>query len=112
MAKEGFAALAGGFLKAFTGAKESAREREENDKYKKAMTQLMEIQIDQAQRTRAAQTKVGEMMGPQTVQGAPVPQFQFPEQGLGEIKTTGHTPGPSFQKPGMSFLEIMGDPGG
>src|SRR3990167_6320920 len=108
-----FAALAGNFLEAFTRSKEAAKDREQNDKYKKVMTQLMELQIDQAQRSRSAQTKVGEMMAPQQVQGAPVPQFQFPEEGqLGEIETTGSRPGPSFNKPGMSFMEMMTDPDG
>ena len=100
----------GGFLESFTNAREGKKQREENEKYKKAMTAILELQIDQANRTMQAQTKVGQMSTPQRV-GSTAPEFQFPEEGtLGEIQQT--KPGGPVMKPGMSFLEIMGDPEG
>lgn len=110
MAKSSLAGLIGNAMTAFTQAKQGKQDREENAKYKKAMTQLLELQIDAQRRQGQARTQVGSMMAPQPIAATP-PEFQFPEEGqLGEIQTT--KPAGPTMKPGMSFLEMMSDPEG
>lgn len=106
----GWGDAAAGFMRGFSGARGAKKEREENEKYKKAMTQLLELQIDAQRKTRDAQTKVGTMMAPQPIAATP-PEFAMPPEGqIGEITTT--KPAGPMVNPGMSFMDIMSDPQG
>lgn len=104
--------MIGNALSAFTQAKQAKSERDTNEKYKKAMTQLLEAQIEQAQRQNQARTNLqGMMTTPVQVQADAVPTFSYPDNGeLGQSVT--RTPSNLSYPRNKSLSEILADPAG
>src|SRR5690606_11935326 len=104
--------LAAGFLQGFTQSRISKDEREQEEKKNKLLTQLMEIQLSNAQTREAATQKVMELLTPSTMQANPAPVFQEPSGPLDPFTKIGERPGPTATLPGMTLLEMLSDPEG
>jgi hypothetical protein len=93
--------LIGNALTAFTASKQHKKEQESSEKYKKAMTMMLEHQIEQAQRQEQARRSLGDYMTTPSVPTgppvSPIPQYSDAPDGLG-LEQTGEIT-PQLQRP-------------